>query len=307
MKRKKLVIMGLVSILFMTMNVMSVYTAEAAVYSQVDITSQPYTAAPDTYLITSDSVLTWKKYNTVLGYNDMGTQKVKEPVVEVYEKRSGDKVEGTLEYSWTFDGSRLLPIPESKKGPIELGITAVPTEDGLSVCVASKRVFDGTVTIKLNVSSYFTDGDSYSLSYIDGVDKSQLHGSNSGTEEVLPYQTEDLMVKEGFIVLSVSNGGNFKLRKSVKTDDSTVESMDTVTEKSIEEDAAISEVEASSVEANVEDGKADKEALIKDNVKPVVKPVNEVPKTGSDYYYIVVLGLALLSGVGYIMLSGKKN
>lgn len=331
MKRKKLMTMLLAAILLIAMNALPVLAADAAVYSQVDASSQPYKSSPDTYLITSDSVLTWKKYNTVLGYNDMGTQKEKEPAVEVYEKRTGDKTDGILEFSWTFDGSKLKPISESKKGPIGLGITAAPADDGLSVSFATKRAFDGTVTIKLNVNSYFADGDSLTLAYIDGADSSQIHGSDASMEAVTPYQTGDLTVQEGFIEFSVSSGGNFKLINNAKADNSAGESMpsdkaaaggdaadslpledntaeitDTVTEKTVEEDTDISEADSTLAEADTEEVPEAEEALAADNEQPAAEPVKEVPKTGSDNNYFAVFGLALFAGAGSIILSGKK-
>jgi hypothetical protein len=318
MKKRRNSLRGITAIVltlvFMLVNAATAFAADTA-YSQIDTAAVPYQVAPNTYLISQDAVLTWKKYNTILGYNDAGTVKNAEPTVEIYENRQGDTPEGTLCFAWTFDGSVLQPILESKKGPISLGITLKEAEGGLTVAFATTRVFDGKITIKLNVDSYFAEGDKLLLSYVDGVDSSQIHGTDTSTAEVVLPAEADLEVQDGFVEFAISNGGNYTLVKVAREEEDT-ESDVTASE---ETEPGVVDNETGTEEADMITGEAgEKEpgqemdekanadiSLTADEAALTV--VTEAPETGEEEAGELYGIMVLMAGIGLLALKRRSN
>ncbi len=292
--KRKCIVTTLVFTILTILNIVPAYAADATVYSQIDTAAIPYQVSPNTYLINSNAVLTWKKYNNVLGYNDAGTQKASEATVEVYENRQGDTIDGSLNYSWTLDGNLLQPINDSNKGPINLGITVTPSGDLVTVAFSTTRIFDGTIQIKLNVSSYFKDGDTISLSYIDGVDTSQVHGTDTSGEEEKPYTVEGLTVQNGMLEFDMSWGGNYTL---VKNADVIAAGSDLD-----ETDAAADEkvTDRNEMDPSVLDDTKDM-----DNETSLINE-NKVPDTGSGYGFVFYGVAIILTGTCTWFLRKKE-
>lgn len=216
MKSRKLVFTVLFVVLIFNMNVVSSLAAQETVFSKIDATSVPYSEDPDTYLITSDASISWKYFNHILGYNDAGISKESDAVIQIFENRSENVIGSELNYSWEINGKDLFPITEDRKGPIDLGIEVSPMDKGVMVSFATTRVFEGEIAIKLNVSDYINDGSEVSLMYIDGVDHSQIHGSDTNIEEIEPLIDHNISVNDGFIEFHIHYGGNYSLLRNAE-------------------------------------------------------------------------------------------
>jgi len=309
MKRIRRVSIIVLTVAFMLMNAVPALAAESTAYTQVDASSIPYKVSPNTYLITQSAVLTWKKYNTILGFNDMGTAKNAEAITEVYENRVGDTVEGSLNYSWSFEGSVLQPILESKKGPINLGITLSQADNTLSVAYATTRVFDGSITIKLNVAAYFKDGEKLNLTYVSGVDASQIHGTDNSVTGVAPAAEEGLLVQEGCVTYTITCGGNYSLVKAAQEAivDTTTKVTDsdeaaTVTDS---DDAAI--IPDSDDTTLISDATDVTDTTDKDTVQVDADTVTKAPTTGSEQHIVLYVVVMLLTGAGLLVFRRKNS
>lgn len=155
----------------------------------------------------SAAFLSWKAFNTLLGYNDVGTVANSTTAsIGVYEFRNGGDG-GDLKYAWTFDGTKYTaPILSGAKGPIMLHVTeGAFTDATVSAAASLPLTFDlykpeagglgtlsGDTNLKYDVSSFFEEGTNVSIS--DGA------GYTKSTE-----------VSGGFVSFDVTKGAIYTL------------------------------------------------------------------------------------------------
>jgi len=295
-KSKRVISVLLIFVLMMSLNLASVMAADASASASISTSSIPYATTPNTYLITADSSMSWKKFNTIQGYDMLGTIKSDAAKVEVFENRVGDTVAGKLNYSWKIDGQKCSPIVEADKGPIYLQIASTTTTTGLSVKFKSKRLFYGEISIKLNVADSYTDGTLLTLNYVDGVDGSQIDGANKVVPVIAATKIEGIVVTDGFISFNVKNGGNYTLTKEAIVQAPIVETptlQDTVQAPTTQDSGLVQNQAAL--------GNTDS------TLAAVKVTEDSSPKTGStDIYYVFII-LMLISGISISMLAKKKK
>jgi hypothetical protein len=189
MKReKKKAILGLIVMVLMMISM----SVPVFATDKVDITV--YDAASTT------ETLSWKAFNVLLGYNDMGTTLTGTPATGIYEFRAGGTADGELKYAWTFDGSAFTtPYTTETKGPISLTVqTANDPEKGLGITFnlysahtdGTDNSLSGYAKLKLKVSEFFSDGT-----------KLVITGSDAYSKEV--------SVEDGYISFDVNKGGTY--------------------------------------------------------------------------------------------------
>ncbi|SEW46195.1 LPXTG cell wall anchor domain-containing protein [[Clostridium] fimetarium] len=295
-KRKRVISVVLIFVLIMSLNLVSAMAADASAFASISTSSIPYATGPNTYLITADSSMSWKKFNTIQGYDMLGTIKSDATKVEVFENRVGDTIAGKLNYSWKIDGQKCAPIVEANKGPIYLQITSTSIENGLSVKFKSKRLFYGEISIKLNVADSYIDGTHLTLNYVDGVDGSQIDGSNKVVPVIAATKVEGIVVEGGYIVFNVKNGGNYTLTKEAIVETPTIQAPTS-------QDAGIVPIQLATENTNT--------MLAAENADTTISTVKEAdnssPKTGSTEIYYVFIILMVISGVSISLLAKKKK
>ncbi len=269
---------------------------KAAVNQSIDTSAVSYQGngskeEPFTYLISSGSKLTWKKYNTVLGYDDNGLVKGEAAVTETYENRVGDLVDGKLNYAWTIDGTKLLPITENNKGPINLGITCEKQGSSVKVSFDTTRVFDGEIYITLDVSKYFEDQDMVVLEYSTGAGPDQIHGTDTATDTVTA-KSQELKVEDGLVKFTIHNGGNYVLNKE--------------SAGAIEVVSKDSGTPAKDNDTTITDIKADTNN-IKADAAETDPSDDELPKTGEIPYSSISVIMMILFGTGVILLRVRRE
>ena len=176
----------------------------------------PYSGAgtaedPNRYLIDETCKVTWKHVNEI---SAGGT-------TEIYEKRSGDTINGKLLYSWLFKPENLTDA----YGPYFLGIyfydgditNGLPGGEGAKYfSISHKRHFPGVVIVTLDVSGSFSDGEHVSLTYYGGYVAEIVHGTSPiiAPGEIRDVDEETLIVSgltvsNGYITFSIRHGGNY--------------------------------------------------------------------------------------------------
>lgn len=148
--------------------------------------------------------LSWKAFNVLLGYNDMGTTMTGSPATGIYEFRVGGTADGELKYAWTFDGSAFTtPFTSETKGPINLTVQTVSEpEKGLEITFdlytshteGKDNSLSGSANLKLKVSEFFSDGT-----------KLMITGSDA--------YSKDVNVTDGYISFDVNKGGTYEAKE----------------------------------------------------------------------------------------------
>lgn len=187
-KEKKKAVLGLI-LMVLTMISMSI-----PVFATDKVTTTVYDSASTT------ESLSWKAFDALLGYNDMGTAQTGSPTTGIYEFRVGGTADGELNYAWTFDGSAFTtPYTTATKGPISLTVkTANDPEKGLGITFdlytahtdGTDNSLSGDATLKLKVSDFFADGT-----------KLDITGPDAYSKEV--------SVADGYISFDVKKGGTY--------------------------------------------------------------------------------------------------
>jgi len=189
MKReKKKAILGLIIMVLMMIS-MSI-----PVFATDKVDTTVYDSASTT------ETLSWKAFNILLGYNDMGTALTGSPATGIYEFRVGGTADGELNYAWTFDGSAFTtPYTTETKGPISLTVkTANDPDKGLGITFdlytahsdGTDNSLSGDATLKLKVFDFFADGT-----------KLDITGPDAYSNEV--------SVADGYISFDVKKGGTY--------------------------------------------------------------------------------------------------
>lgn len=152
--------------------------------------------------------LSWKAFNALLGYNDVGTTLTGIPTTGAYEFRVGGTSNGALKYAWTFDGSKFSsPITDAIKGPINLAVTtSYEASTGLGMHfdlytphTGTDNTLSGNAKLKINVSNNFTNGTKVTISGPDG-------------------KNSEVSVIDGYISFDVNKGGNYVAKANVVSD-----------------------------------------------------------------------------------------
>ncbi|KNZ40777.1 hypothetical protein [Acetobacterium bakii] len=189
MKReKKKAVFGLIIMVLMTISI------SIPVFATDKVDTTVYDSASTT------ETLSWKAFNILLGYNDMGTEITGSPATGIYEFSAGGTADGELKYAWTFDGSTFTePYTKETKGPINLTVqTASETENALGITFdlynshtdGKDNSLSGYANLKLKVSEFFSDGT-----------KLVVTGSDDYSKEV--------SVVDGYISFDVNKGGTY--------------------------------------------------------------------------------------------------
>lgn len=144
--------------------------------------------------------ISWKAFNVLLGYNDMGTTLTGAPATGIYEFRVGGTADGELKYAWTFDGSTFTtPYTTETKGPIKLAVQTVnEPENGLGITFdlytshtdGKDSSLSGYANLKLKVSEFFSDGTTLVITGADDFSK-------------------EVNVVDGYISFDVNKGGTY--------------------------------------------------------------------------------------------------
>ena len=167
---------------------------------------------PNRYLIDETCKVTWKHVNEISAGG----------ITEIYEKRSGDTINGRLRYSWLFSPENLTDA----YGPYFLGIyfydgditSGLPGGDGAKYfSISHKRHFPGVVILTMDVSGSFSDGERVSITYYGGYDPEIVHGTSPiiapgeirDVDEESRIIVSGLTVSNGYITFLIRHGGNY--------------------------------------------------------------------------------------------------
>lgn len=194
---KKNAMPGLIMMVLIMISIMTSMSVPVLATDQVDTTVYDSASTTET--------LSWKAFNVLLGYNDMGTTMTGSPATGIYEFRVGGTADGELKYAWTFDGSAFTtPFTSETKGPINLTVQTVSEpEKGLGITFdlytshseGKDNSLNGAANLKLKVAEFFADGT-----------KLVITDSNAYSKEVT--------VVDGYISFEVNQGGTYEAKEN---------------------------------------------------------------------------------------------